>query len=63
MLVRKLKQNRVKQSSIQFRQTAKILALSSGIVSECEFVTGKYILQENDLLEKLQQWKDLSIDH
>ena len=53
--MRKLKQNRVKQSSIQFRQTAKILALSSGIVSECEFVTGKYILQENNLLEKLQQ--------
>ena len=49
----KTKSRKAKLNTIQ--TNAKISALSSGIVSECEFVTGKYILQENDLLEKLQQ--------
>ena len=34
------------------RQTAKISALSSGNVSKYEFLTGKYVLPEKDLLEK-----------
>ena len=34
------------------RQTAKISALSSGNASKCEFLTGKDVLPEKDLLEK-----------
>ena len=34
------------------RQTAKISALSSGYVSKYEFLTGKDVLPENELLEK-----------
>ena len=36
----------------KLRQTAKISALSSGNVSKYEFLTGKYVLPEKDLLEK-----------
>ena len=34
------------------RETAKISALSSGYVSKYEFLTGKDVLPEKDLLEK-----------
>ena len=34
------------------RQIAKVSALSSGNVSKYEFLTGKYVLLEKDLLEK-----------
>ena len=33
-----------KKGSIRLRQTAKISALSSGNISEYEFLTGKYVL-------------------
>ena len=46
--------NKIKQSKAQYgldRQTAKISALSSGIVSKQELLTCKDILSEKDLLE------------
>ena len=47
--------NKVEQNKAQYnldRQTAKISALSSGNVSKYEFLTGKDVLPEKDLLEK-----------
>ena len=49
-----MKQNRTKQSSIQFRQTAKISLLSSGNISKYDFLTDKDVLSEKDLLGKLK---------
>ena len=46
----KIDQNKVQQNLN--KQTAKISALSSGNVSKYEFLTGKNILPEKDLLEK-----------
>ena len=47
--------NKIKQSKTQNdldRQTVKISALSSRNISKYEFLTGKEVLQEKDLLEK-----------
>ena len=47
--------NIIKKSKAQYdlgRQTAKISALSSGNVSKYEFLAGKDVLSEKDLLEK-----------
>ena len=47
--------NKIEQSKAQYnldKQTAKISALSSGNVSKYEFLTGKDILPEKDLLKK-----------
>ena len=47
--------NKIKQNKAQYdldRQTGKIAALSSGNVSKYEFMTGKDVLPEKDLLEK-----------
>ena len=41
------------------RQTAKISALSSGNVGKYEFLTGKDVLPEKDLLEKIATVKRL----
>ena len=54
-LVRKSKQSttsQAKQNPIWLRQTAKILALSSGNVGKYEFLTSEYVLPEKGLLEK-----------
>ena len=54
--MRKLKQSITKSRKTKLnnldRQTAKISALSSRIVSKYEFLTGKDNLPEKDLLEK-----------
>ena len=58
--------NKIEQSKDQYdldRQTAKISALSSGNVSKYEFLTGKDVLTGKDLLEMLQQSKDLNMFH
>ena len=47
--------NKIKQNKAHYsldRQTAKMSALSSGNVTKYEFLTGKDILPERDLLEK-----------
>ena len=47
--------NKIEQNKAQYnldKQTAKIFALSSENVSKYEFLTGKDILPEKDLLEK-----------
>ena len=44
-----MKQNKAQYNSD--RQTAKIAAFSSGNVSTYEFLTGKDVLSEKDLLE------------
>ena len=47
--------NKIKQNKVQFdldRQTAKVSALWSGYVGKYEFLTGKDLIQEQDLLEK-----------
>ena len=47
--------NKIEQNKAQYdlnRQTGKISALSSGNVSKYEFLTGKGVLPEKDLLEK-----------
>ena len=52
--------NKIKQNKAQYnldRQTAKISALSSGNVSKYEFLTGKAVLPEKDLLEKADTMK------
>ena len=46
----KIDENKVQQNLN--KQTAKISSLSSGNVSKYEFLTGKNILPEKDLLEK-----------
>ena len=54
--------NKIEQNKAQYnldRQTAKILALSSGNVGKYEFVTGKYFFPEKELLEKLSIRKRL----
>ena len=48
-------------SSTQFRQTAKSFASSSENVIRYEFLTGKHILSEKDLLEEAHQPKELNI--
>ena len=45
------------------RQNAKIYALSSGNVSKYEFLTGKDVLPEKDLLEKAAALQSLNIHH
>ena len=42
------KKSQDRQTNCLDRQTAKILALSSGNVSKCEFLTGKDVLPEKD---------------
>ena len=52
--------NKIEQSKAQFDldgQTAKISALSSGNVNKCEFLTGKDVLPEKDLIEKAETKK------
>ena len=52
--------NKVGQNKAQYnldRQTAKISALSSGNFSKYEFLTGKDVLSQKDLLEKAAAWK------
>ena len=56
ILVRKLNQSVTKsrkKGSIRLRQTAKISALSSGNISEYEFLTGKYVLWEKEFNQKI----------
>ena len=47
----KIEQNKTQYKLV--RQTAKISALLSGNVSKYDFLTGKSVLPEKDLLEKL----------
>ena len=57
--------NKIEQQKAQYdlyRQTAKILALSSVNVAKHEFLTGEDILPEKDLNIQLQS-KDLKIHH
>ena len=52
--------NKFEQNKAQYsldRQTVKISALSSGNVSKYEFLTGKDVLPEKDLLEKAATMK------
>ena len=52
--------NKIKQNKAQYdldRQTAKISALSSANVSKSEFLTGKDVLPEKDLLGKAATMK------
>ena len=52
--------NKIEQSKAQFDldgQTAKISALSSRNVNKCEFLTGKDVLPEKDLIEKAETKK------
>ena len=52
--------NKIEQSKAQYdldRKTAKISALSSGNVSKYEFLTGKGVLTEKNLLEKAATMK------
>ena len=47
--------NKIQQNKAQYdldQQTAEISALSSRIVGKYEFLTGKDVLPEKDLLEK-----------
>ena len=47
--------SKTERSKVQYnldRQTAKIAALSLGNIGKYEFLTGKYVLPEKDLLEK-----------
>ena len=58
----KANNNKIKQNKAQYdldRQIAKISALSSGNVSKYEFLTGKDVLPEKDLLEKAAATKRL----
>ena len=52
--------NKIEQNKAQYhldRQTAKIYALSSGNVSKSEFLIGKDVLPEKNLLEKATTMK------
>ena len=52
--------NKVKQNKAQYNldnQTAKISALSSGNVSKYEFLTGRDVSPEKDLLKKVATMK------
>ena len=54
--------NKIERSKAQYdldRQTTKISALSSGNVSKYEFLIGKDVLTEKDLLEKAATMKSL----
>ena len=56
--------NKSKQNKAQYnldRQTAKISALSAGNVSKYEFLTGKDVLPEKDLLQKVPTTKRFTI--
>ena len=56
--------NKIEENKVQCdldRQTAKISALSSGNVSKYEFWTGKDVLPERDLLEKVTAIKRCEI--
>ena len=56
--------NRIVQNKAEYdsdRQTTEISALSWGNVSKCEFLTGKDVLPEEDLLEKAATMKNLNI--
>ena len=51
---------KIEQNKAQYnldRRTAKISALSSGNVSKYEFLTGKYVLPEKDIVEKSAMMK------
>ena len=55
--------NKIEEKKVQYdlgRQAAKISALSLGSVNRYESLTGKDVLREKDLLEKLLQSKDLN---
>ena len=55
--------NKIEENKAQYdldRQDANISALSLGSVNKYEFLTGKDVLRENDMLEKLLQSKDLN---
>ena len=52
--------NKIEQKKAQYnldRHTAKLSALSSGNISKYEFLTGKYVLPEKDMLEKAATMK------
>ena len=52
--------NKIEQNKAQYdldRKIAKIPALSSGNVSKYEFLTGKNVLPEKNLLEKVATMK------
>ena len=52
--------NKIQQNKVQYdldRQTAEISALSSGNVGKYEFLNGKDVLPEKDLLEKFAAMK------
>ena len=54
--------NKIEQNKAQYsfdRQTAKISTLSSENVSKYEFLTGKDVLPEKELLEKAAKMKKL----
>ena len=54
--------NKIKQNKAKYdldKQTANILALSSGNVSKYEFLTGKHVLPEKDFLEKAATMKKM----
>ena len=56
--------SKIEQNKAQYkldRQTAHISTLLSGNVSKYDFLTGKDVLPEKDLVEKLLQSKDLNI--
>ena len=56
----KITNNKIEQNKAQYdldRKTAKISALSSGNVSKYEFLTGKDVLTEKNLLEKAATMK------
>ena len=53
---------KIKQNKFQYildRQTAKISASSSGNSTKCEFLTGKYVLPEKDLIGKAGTMKKI----
>ena len=55
--------NKIEENKAQYdldRQAANISALSLGSVNRYEFLTGKDVLREKDMLEKLLQSKDLN---
>ena len=55
--------NKIEENKTQYdldRQAANISALSLGSVNRYEFLTGKDVLREKDMLEKLLQSKDLN---
>ena len=55
--------NKIEENKAQYdldRQATNISALSLGSVNRYEFLTGKDVLREKDMLEKLLQSKDLN---